>query len=94
MKGQMSIEHHGLTPQEQNAKQRLYDEIFGRAKLKWPHGQISNDDLGETAFAIAVDPEHNIVRIHFTKPMMWLGLDRKTAEAMRDLLDSKIKELR
>lgn len=88
------IQHHGLSPQEQEAQQRLIDEIFGRAKLKWPQGQCAPDDLGETAFAIAGDPTHNIVRIHFSKPMTWLGLDKDSAIKLRDLLTGKIAELK
>lgn len=90
----MSIQHHGISPQDEAAQQRLIDEIFGRAKLKWPQGQCSPDDLGETAFAIAVDPSANIVRIHFTKPMTWLGLDKDSATKLRDLLTEKIGQLK
>lgn len=89
----MSTPHHGFSPQDEAAQQRLIDEIFGRAKLKWPRGQISNDDLGETAFGIATDTANKIIRIHFTKPITWIGLDKDSAIKLRDILTQKIGEL-
>lgn len=86
----MSTPHHAT---DTEAQRRLIDEIFGRAKIRWPQGQIAPDDQGETAFAIAVDPPNRIIRIQFTKPIIWLGLDRESAVKLRDLLTEKIKEL-
>lgn len=89
----MSTPHHGFAPQDEAARQRLMDEIFGRASLKWPQGQISKDDLGETAFAIATDTMNKVIRIHFTKPIVWIGLDKESAIKLRDILTQKIEEL-
>ena len=94
----MSIEHHGaqqppIDPTERAAMDRILDEIMGKAERTYPHGRVSGDDLGEAAFAIAADPVHRIIRIQFTKPMTWLGLDLPTATKLRDLLAEKIREL-
>lgn len=87
----MSIEHH--SPEDAANRKRLIDEIFGHAQRKWPDGRISGDDDGVTAYAIAADPANRIVRIQFTKPMLWLGLDVKSARQLRDALDDKLSEL-
>jgi hypothetical protein len=87
----MSIQHH--SPEDAENQKRLIDEIFGRAQRRWPDGRISGDDDGVTAYAIAADPQHRIVRIQFTKPMCWLGLDVKAARQLRDALDNKLSEL-
>ena len=87
----MSIEHH--RPEDFENQNRFFDEIANIAKRKWPGGRISGDDDGVTAYAIAADPENRIVRIQFTKPMCWLGLDIKSARKLRDSLDDKIAEL-
>jgi hypothetical protein len=87
----MSIQHH--SPEDAENEKRLIDEIFRTAERKWPHGRISGDDDGVTAYAIASDPEHKIVRIQFTKPMLWLGLDIKAARKLRDAIDDKLSEL-
>jgi hypothetical protein len=87
----MSIEHH--SPEDAANQKRLIDEIFGQAKRRWPDGRVSGDDDGETAYAIAADVENQLVRIQFTKPMIWLGLSVKDAKALRDMLNQKIVEL-
>lgn len=87
----MSIQHH--SPEEEERVRRMLDEIAGVAERKWPNGRISGDDDGETAFAIAVDPRHKIVRIQFTKPMNWIGLDVKSARQLAAMLDEKADQL-
>lgn len=87
----MSIQHH--SPEESEAQKRLLEEFLRTAERKWPHGRISGDDDGETAFAIAADPRNKIVRIQFTKPMDWLGLDAKSARHLAKLLTEKADEI-
>ncbi len=71
----------------------MLDEIAGVSERKWPHGRVNGDDDGETAFAIAADPRYKIVRIQFTKPMNWLGLDVKSARQLAAMLTEKADEL-
>jgi hypothetical protein len=92
------MNHHGSTgaelPQpDREALNRLVDEIAGTAKREYPEGQISADDQGVTAFAIATDLRNQIIRIQFTKPMTWLGLGLVEARRLREILDEKIDEL-
>lgn len=87
----MSIQHH--SPEENEATQRFISEIMKTSERKWPDGRLSGDDDGETAYAIAADPRNKIVRIQFSKPMCWIGLDVKAAKHLRDMLDEKLKEL-
>lgn len=89
----MSSSHHGSQEQRELLK-RLIDQGNGTAKRSYPDGRVSGDDDGELAYAIAADPRHQIIRIQFNKPVDWLGLDRKSAEALRDMLDEKLLELR
>jgi hypothetical protein len=87
----MSIQHH--SPEDAANQKRLIDEIFGQAKRQWPDGRISGDDDGVTAYAIAADHQHRLIRIQFTKPMLWLGLSVNDAKALRDMLDQKLAEM-
>lgn len=85
------IQHH--SPEDEEAARRFLQEIVGVAPRKWPDGRVSGDDDGETAYAIAADPVHNIVRIKFTKPMDWLGLDVKSARQLAAMLTEKADQL-
>ncbi|MDP2651956.1 MAG: hypothetical protein Q8O94_02380 [bacterium] len=71
---------------------QMLDEISG-GERKWPHGRVSDDDDGETTIAIMADLQYKIIRIQFTKPMAWLGLDVKSARELVRLLSEKAGEL-
>lgn len=49
-------------------------------------GKINEDDEGDIKVGIATDKEKGVVMLHFGKPITWLGLDRKTAIAMGNLI--------
>lgn len=87
----MSAQHH--SPEEQENMQRFLDELAQVSERNWPHGRVSGDDDGETAFAIAADPRCQIVRIQFSKPMNWLGLEVKAARDLAKMLMEKADEL-
>lgn len=72
----------------------MLEEFLGKAQREWPDKRVSGDDDGVTAFAIAVDPVHKIIRIQFTKPVNWIGLDLETAENLNLLLAEKIRDLK
>ncbi len=61
---------------------------------QWPDGRVGHDDDGATTYAIATDVRHRIIRIQFPKPTLWIGLDQKSAEELRDHLDTRLLELR
>ena len=86
------MSHHST--EEEQPTRRMHDEFLNKQKEHHPSGRVGNDDQGEAAFAIAADVEMGIVRIHFAKPMTWLGLGIDEAVAMRDCLTSKIDELK
>ena len=92
----MATPHHGSKEQREQMEiaKRFLDQLEGKAKRAYPNGRVSGDDEGELAFAIAADPKHQIIRIEFNKPVDWLGLDRDSAEKLRDLLTEKLMELR
>ena len=62
-------------------------------KRTWPQGRAGPEDDGETQLAIAVDEKHKIVQIEFPNPTLWIGLDLKSAQAFRVMLDKCIEKL-
>ena len=85
------IQHH--SPEDDEAARRFIEEVVGVAPRKWPDGRVSGDDDGETAYAIAADPVHNIVHLKFTKPMDWLGFDVASARQLAAALIEKADQL-
>lgn len=89
----MATSHHGEEPNNE-LLQRFMDQAHGKAVREFPHGRIGSDDDGATTYAIATDMRHRIIRIQFPTPTMWIGLDRETAEELRDQLTERLLELR
>lgn len=89
----MSIEHHSGDPLNEKF-QDFVNEIHGVAQRKFPKGRLSADDDGETTFVISTDRQHQIVRIQFAKPMVWLGLRYDNAIALAKELAERAGELR
>ena len=88
----MSAEHHG-------EHSRILADLFakqkdGTADREWPHGRIDGEDDGALVYKIANDVERQVIQIEFAKPTRWIGLDRESAEALRDRLDEGILALR
>lgn len=90
----MASQHHGHDEEQTKLMQDYINEMHGKMKRRFPDSRVGPDDDGATTYAIASDPRHGIIRIQFTKPIVWLGLDRESAEQLRDSLDEKILELR
>jgi hypothetical protein len=59
----------------------------------WSQGRVAADDDGDTSIAIAADPIHKIVRIQFSKPMLWIGFDAKAARQLAAKLIEKADQL-
>lgn len=90
----MATSHHGCAGDDQKALRKLFmDQVSGIARRAWPDGRASADDDGVLTFAMKVDLRHRVIRIVFPKPTMWLGLDRESAEILRDELTERILEL-
>jgi hypothetical protein len=51
------------------------------------------DMPGELAYAVAVDPQAQIVIIHFGKPVDWIGFSRKDALMLATTLTEKANQL-
>lgn len=87
----MSVQHHS----EESALHKAFlDELAGRAKRRWPDGRVGPTDDGELHYAVANDVQHQIIRIEFSKPTDWIGLDIEAARQLRDRLDDGIMALR
>ena len=54
---------------------------------KYPHGKLNEQDEG--AALIEVTLEKKQVVIKFEKPMIWIGLDKKSALLMAHMLVEK-----
>ena len=88
----MATQHHG--DEQSRLMKRFVEQLDGKPNRAYPNGRVGADDEGELAFAIAADPRHQIIRIEFNKPVDWLGLDKDSAEKLRDALTEKLMELR
>ena len=73
--------------------QLLVEQMLGRTTQQFPQPKISEDDEGDLAFAIAADAEHNLVRIRFGHPVVWLGLPPDVAIQFAETILRKVKEL-
>ena len=89
----MATPHHGDERYSELMK-RFIEQAEGKSNRTYPNGRVGADDEGELAYAIAADPRHQIIRIEFNKSVDWLGLDKESAEALRDILTEKLMELR
>ena len=51
---------------------------------RYPMGQISPDDEGEIAIAVAGDVKNGVVRIQFNHPLTWLALPPAHAKLLAE----------
>ena len=87
----MSVPHHN---DDAALHERFLQQAMGQYERKFPDGRIGADDDGDLTLAMAVDHNHKVIRIQFAHPTQWLGLNRESAERMRDMLSEKLLELR
>lgn len=80
-------------PEMEARRQGMIDELSGKMPRSWPQGRISGGDDGQTHMAIAADLKAKIVRIQFTKPMDWLGLDPFSARQLAKMLIEKANQI-
>jgi len=73
----------------QKELRRLLDEISSAAH---PNGQAEEPEV-EAGIAVILDKENKIIRLQFTSPVTWLGLEMKGAAALHKVLGQKIVEL-
>lgn len=83
----MSVSNHGHSNEDHS--RRFIEEVFGVAKRQFPNGRIGAEDDGAMSYAVAADPKHGIVKIVFSKPTMWLGLDVASIDQLIDCLNEK-----
>ena len=59
----------------------LSDEEFMAhfQQKRYPQGKMSDDDEDELIIKIAADPENEVVRIDFGKPIKWLAFEANIA---------------
>jgi hypothetical protein len=60
---------------------------------KFPDGRAGADDEGELQLGMATDHAAGIVRLHFGKPIAWIGLPSGHARALAKMLLEKADEL-
>lgn len=53
---------------------------------RYPMGQLSPDDEGEVAIAVAGDVKKGVVRIQFEKPISWLALPPAHAKQLAEII--------
>ncbi len=86
----MSLSNH--EPDHESEK-RFIAEMLGAAKREYPAGRVGPNDEGLSTYAIAYDPTYKIIRIQFTTPMNWIGLELESAVQLYDALGAKLKEM-
>ncbi len=89
----MSLEHHG-EGERSDLLSRFNEQQTGVYQRRFPDGRTGADDDGELTYAIATDDAHRTIVIRFAHPTEWIGLDVKSAEALRDELTERIMALR
>jgi hypothetical protein len=103
----MGTSHHGTSSQfseelrqqlidagevdEAEIRRRFVDQVTGREKREYPHGRVGADDDGALSYAVGPDPNGEIIRIEFGKPVEWIGLPPREAI---ELAQSLIKHAR
>jgi hypothetical protein len=60
---------------------------------RFPEGKLNEHDEGEIAFAVAADPEHKKILIHFGTPVAFLGMTGEQAIQLGQMLIAKAGEL-
>ena len=91
----MATQHHGDNMNGNPELVKLFkDQQKGEATRRWPGGRMGGDDDGQLAYAVAADQKNRAIIIQFPKPVEWLGLDRDSAEQLRDHLTEKLLEIR
>lgn len=88
----MSFQHH-VPERDSEIIKRMLSEMDSGVTNKFPNGKLDPDDEGAAHFGIVVDLESRVVRIQFSKPILWIGLDLDSAKKLRSLLDEKISQL-
>lgn len=61
--------------------------------MKYPRGKKYDDDEGEFEIRVAADPEAQVVRIDFGKPVRWIAFESDRANEFADLIKRKAKEV-
>lgn len=86
----MSFQHHGNEPDRELEQERLLallkKQQEGLAKRAWPEGRIGATDDGELAVKIESDPDKEIVRLDFGKPVAWVAMPPEQAIQWAQLL--------
>lgn len=60
---------------------------------EFPRGKLDESDEGAIQLGMAADHENGVVRIHFGKPIAWIGLTRDQAMDFAALIIEKAKQL-
>jgi hypothetical protein len=92
----MSTGHHGTSDDRERineAMQRLFDQVQGKAKRAYPEGRMSAEDDGELAFAVGIDAKSGTVVLNFGKPVAWMGMGPGDARRLAQMLIEKADAL-
>lgn len=91
----MSVSHHrGDEDAQQRLRQRFMEQMNGTAKREYSAGRMGAEDDGDLAYALATDQKGRAIIVRFGKPVEWIGLSIKDAEALVEGLNERIMSLR
>jgi hypothetical protein len=74
--------------------QALLQHLDGDPRHRtWPHGRMAPDDDGSTHLALALDPQHRVIRLQFGGPVTWVGFDLASASSFLVGLTNLVEQL-
>lgn len=86
----MSMPHHG--ERDESELMKLFrQQQDGTVKREWPEGRVGPTDDGQIVFMASADPETNLVKLDFGKPVAWVAMSPQQAV---EIAQSLIKQAR
>lgn len=90
----MTFPHHNSeTFIQSDLMKRFLEERAGTARREFPEGRISGDDDGLIVFTVSADPEKEVVKIEFSKPMVWAAMSPQQAVEFAQLLIKRARSI-
>jgi len=88
--------HHATNPLDDSELIEMFrrQKRTGVPEGSFSKGKLTASDEGDLAFAVAADQRNRRIIIDFGKSVAWIGLDIETTQALIDLLEGKLQQLR
>lgn len=74
------------SPEQRALAERFKEQHNGTANREFPDGRLSGEDDGSLAFIVSSDPDTQVVKLDFAKPVTWVGMPPAQAVQLAQLL--------